>query len=48
MVNYECEYCKTVLCPEVCDEAKEAHNKWINSEEFKKLQESRESWEVVL
>ena len=42
MYKYDCEYCESTLCPEECEKAKEAHNKWINSEEFEKLQESRE------
>ena len=48
MSKYGCDYCEEPLCPELCDEAKAAHNNWVNSEEFKKLQESREPLDFVL
>lgn len=45
---YECDYCGNTLCPEECEEAKSAHNSWVNSEEFKMLQETREPLDFVL
>lgn len=41
MYSYGCDYCGESLCPEICPEAKAAHSRWINSKEFKALQQPR-------
>ncbi len=41
MYKYECDYCGDPSCPELCPDAKTAHDKWVNSDEFKELQKQR-------
>ncbi|QVW04910.1 hypothetical protein 2018Mat002_0945 [Vibrio phage ICP1] len=41
MYKYECSYCGDPLCPELCPEAKAAHKRWVESDEFKSLIENR-------
>lgn len=48
MIKYECESCGNPLCPEECNESKVKQRGWLDSNEFKRLQDSREPLDFVL